>query len=433
MSTCIFWFRRDLRLEDNAGLFYALKENKQVLPVFIFDSNILDKLSDKSDKRVDFIHAAISNLNNQLQKLGSSLQVYTGSPNAVFKKICNEYNITSVYLNHDYEPDTIKRDDEIKTFLTSKKIVFKTYKDQCVFEKNEVTKDDGLPYTIFTPYSVKWKKKLNAFYQKSYPTHLYFKNFQKSSPSKIPSLQDIGFIKTDVQFSLPIIDELIISKYTEQRDYPSIKGTTQLSVHLRFGTISIRKLAQVAGKLNQTWLNELIWRDFYMMILFHFPHVTEGAFKPKYNYIQWRNNENEFYAWCKGETGYPIVDAGMHELNTTGFMHNRVRMIVASFLVKHLLIDWRWGEAYFAQKLLDFDLSANNGGWQWAASSGCDAAPYFRVFNPYEQTKKFDPKLQYIKKWLPDYDELTYITPIVEHKFARERVLSVYKKALGDK
>ncbi|HXU26036.1 MAG TPA: deoxyribodipyrimidine photo-lyase, partial [Bacteroidia bacterium] len=188
MSTCIFWFRRDLRLEDNAGLFYALKENKQVLPVFIFDSNILDKLSDKSDKRVDFIHAAISNLNNQLQKLGSSLQVYTGSPNAVFKKICNEYNITSVYLNHDYEPDTIKRDDEIKTFLTSKKIVFKTYKDQCVFEKNEVTKDDGLPYTIFTPYSVKWKKKLNAFYQKSYPTHLYFKNFQKSSPSKIPSL-----------------------------------------------------------------------------------------------------------------------------------------------------------------------------------------------------------------------------------------------------
>ncbi len=431
MSISIFWFRRDLRLEDNAGLYHALKNNKEVLPIFIFDTEILNKLVDKSDQRVDFIHQALSSLSQQVQKHGSSLRVYIGEPFKIFKEICAEYKVTSVYTNNDYEPDAIKRDKKIQEFLVSKKIQFKFYKDQCVFEKNEVTKDDGLPYTIFTPYSVKWKKKLSQFYEKSYPTSLYAKNLYQTKPFAIPSLQKIGFKKTKVKYFPPVINEVLISKYTEQRNFPAIKGTTQLSVHLRFGTVSIRHLLQKARRLNETWLNELIWRDFYMMVLFHFPYVAESAFKSQYNFIDWRNNEKEFDAWCQGKTGYPIVDAGMKELNETGFMHNRVRMIVASFLVKHLLIDWRWGEAYFAQKLLDFDLSANNGGWQWAASSGCDAVPYFRIFNPYEQTRRFDPELKYIKKWLPNYDELTYIKPIVEHSFARIRASDTFKTSLG--
>ena len=431
MKINIFWFRRDLRLHDNAGLYHALKKNQNVLPVFIFDTTILNQLEDKQDKRVHFIHSAISNLHEQLQKLKSSIQVFHGEPLQIFKQLITKYNIVSVYANHDYEPTAIERDKQVEDFLQSNGIEFKTYKDQCIFEKNEVTKDDGLPYTVFTPYANKWKKKLNDFYIKSYPNKIYFSNFYKCRPFDIPSLKEIGFKETDFTFSLPTIDEEIISRYTQQRDFPAIHGTLRLSVHLRFGTVSIRMLAQKAVRLNNTWLNELIWRDFYMMILFQFPHVVNGAFKPAYNKITWRNNEKEFDAWCNGKTGYPIVDAGMNELNKTGFMHNRVRMIVASFLVKHLLIDWRWGEAYFAQKLLDFDLSANNGGWQWAASSGCDAAPYFRVFNPYEQTKKFDSKLEYIKKWVPNFNELDYPQPIVGHAFARQRVLKAYKEALN--
>jgi len=285
---------------------------------------------------------------------------------------------------------------------------------------------------VFTPYMRKWKSKLSSFYLKSYPTEKYFSNFLKTKKLQFPSLKSIGFEKTDIQFSIPVLDKKIIANYNEQRNFPAIEGTTRLSVHLRFGTVSIRKLANLALKLNDQWMNELIWRDFYMMILFHFPHVVKESFKKKYDRIPWRNNEKEFEAWCNGQTGYPIVDAGMRQLNITGFMHNRVRMIVASFLVKHLLIDWRWGEAYFAEKLLDFDLSANNGGWQWAASSGCDAAPYFRVFSPEAQTLRFDPKLEYIRKWVPEFEELNYPNPIVEHKFARERVLNTYKKALGN-
>jgi deoxyribodipyrimidine photo-lyase len=431
MQIAIFWFRRDLRLHDNAGLFHALKNNPKVLPVFIFDTDILDKLEDKYDRRVHFIHEAITSLQKDLQKFGSSIKVYHGKPSEVFKKIITEYKVVNVYANHDYEPAAIARDNEIKHFLQTNNITFNTYKDQCVFEKQEVTKDDGLPYTVFTPYANKWKKKWNDFYIKPYPNKLYFDNFYKCDPFKTPSLKELGFKETSLIFSMPVIDEEIITHYTQRRDFPSIPGTSRLSVHLRFGTISIRALVQKALQLNTVWLNELIWRDFYMMILFHFPYVTEGAFKPPYNRITWRNNEKEFDAWCKGKTGYPIVDAGMNELNETGFMHNRVRMITASFLVKHLLIDWRWGEAYFAKKLLDFDLSANNGGWQWAASSGCDAAPYFRVFSPYEQTKKFDAALAYIKRWVPGHMELDYPQPIVEHGFARQRVLQVYKEALA--
>lgn len=427
----VFWFRRDLRLEDNAGLYHALKSGDIILPIFIFDPDILNKLFNQEDKRVDFIHQSILNLNNQLLHLGSSLKVFHSTPIKVFEELLREYRIHKVYTNRDYEPYAIERDNAIKLFLKSKTVDFKTYKDQCIFEKDEIVKDDGKPYTIFTPYSKKWKLKLNNFYLKSYPTEKYFNSFLQTKPFVIPTLLDIGFRKTNLIIPPKDISVNIVAKYKEQRDFPAIKGTSVLSVHLRFGTMSIRSLAQRAMQLSDTWLNELIWRDFYMMILWHFPHVQKFSFKKQYDRIEWRNNEDEFKAWCEGKTGFPIVDAGMRELNQTGFMHNRVRMIVASFLVKDLLIDWRWGEAYFAEKLLDFDLSANNGGWQWAAGSGCDAAPYFRVFNPIEQTKKFDAKLEYIKKWIPEFDTLNYPPPIVNHSFARTRAINAYKKALS--
>jgi deoxyribodipyrimidine photo-lyase len=428
----VFWFRRDLRLEDNAGLYHALKNGIPVLPVFIFDSCILEKLEDKKDRRVEFIHTTILNLKDQLAEVGSSIRILHATPMDAFKELIKEYDIETVYVNRDYEPSAINRDLEIKALLEKQTIGFKTYKDQCIFEKGEVTKDDGKPYTIFTPYSRKWKLKLNDFYVKAYPNRKLFKNFMKVKPFKVPTLNDIGFEKTDLCIPSKTISKSIVTKYKEQRDFPAINGTSHLSVHLRFGTVSIRALAKQALLLNETWLNELIWRDFYMMILHHFPHVEQSSFKSQYDRIEWRNNENEFNAWCAGKTGFPIVDAGMRELNATGFMHNRVRMIVASFLVKDLLIDWRWGEAYFAQKLLDFDLSANNGGWQWAAGSGCDAAPYFRVFNPTEQTKKFDPQYVYIKKWIPEFNTSDYPQPIVDHAAARLRVLSVYKEALAE-
>ena len=430
----IFWFRRDLRLNDNAGLYRALKAGIPVLPIFIFDKNILSKLQNKQDKRVEFIHTAITNLDAELQKLGSSLQVFYSTPDKVFKKLTTNYNIQAIYLNHDYEPYALERDNHVRLFFEKKDIAFKSYKDQCVFEKSEVTKDDGKPYTIFTPYSRKWKLKLNDFYVKPYPTEKYAFNFFKQKPAKshIQSLKDLGFESTDLVIPSTTIKKQLITNYKENRDFPAINGTSHLSVHLRFGTVSIRALAKAAQGLNETWLNELIWRDFYMMILSHFPHVAKNSFKPKYDKIMWRNNESEFKVWCEGNTGFPIVDAGMRELNTTGFMHNRVRMIVASFLVKDLLIDWRWGEAYFAEKLIDFDLSANNGGWQWAAGSGCDAAPYFRIFNPTEQIKKFDAQYEYIKKWVPEFNTAQYAKPIVDHAKARIRTLATYKMALTE-
>ncbi len=428
----LFWFRRDLRLDDNAGLYHALKNNQSVLPIFIFDKNILNKLEDKKDARVEFIYDAVINLQTQLQELGSSIKVFYSTPEKVFNELNKEYNINAVYTNHDYEPYADERDKAVKNFLAKNNIEFKTFKDQCVFEKDEVTKDDGKPYTIFTPYSRKWKLRLTDFHVKPYPNKKYFKNFIQTTAFNTPSLKDIGFEKSDLEIPGKTISKSIVTNYKEQRDFPAIKGTSKLSVHLRFGTVSIRALTKQALILNETWLSELIWRDFYMMILYHFPHAAKNSFKTQYDRIEWRNNETEFKIWCEGKTGFPIVDAGMRELNATGFMHNRVRMIVASFLVKDLLIDWRWGEAYFAQKLLDFDLSANNGGWQWAAGSGCDAAPYFRVFNPTEQTKKFDPKHEYIKKWIPEFNTSDYPQPIVDHAQARLRVLAVYKAALSD-
>lgn len=427
----LFWFRRDLRLEDNAGLYHALKNNKNVLVLFIFDTDILDRLENKEDKRVEFIHSALLKLQEQLIRAGSSLLVLHGCPAELIMKLTEKYSVKNLYCNHDYEPDTIERDKKIKELLSKKGIGFFSSKDQVVFDRSEIIKDDGTPYSIYTPYMRKWKSKLNDFYLNPYPSEKLFKNLFKTGPFTIPSLKKIGFRTTTSHFANPIFNEELISNYHESRNFPFIEGTSRLSLHLRYGTISIRQLAKKALKLNDQWLNELIWREFYMMILFHFPHVVKGAFKKQYDAIPWMNDEGLFDKWCKGETGYPIVDAGMRELNATGFMHNRVRMIAAGFLVKHLMIDWRWGEAYFAEKLTDFDLAANNGGWQWAAGSGCDAAPYFRIFNPVEQTKRFDPEFNYIRKWVPEFEELTYPKPVVDHKFARARVLATYKKTLA--
>lgn len=426
----IFWFRRDLRLDDNAGLYHALREGTPVLPIFIFDRNILDELDDRKDRRVEFIHLALQEMQEQLLKLGASLLVKYGKPKVVFEELLQVYEVKQVFTNHDYEPYARQRDAAIEKQLQEKGIPFHHYKDQVILEKDEVLKDDGKPYTVFTPYSRKWKAVLTDFHLQSYSCRKYFSNFYRQLPLSLISLEEMGFQSAGQSFPGKEWKGQLIRNYKEQRDIPSIPGTTRLSVHLRFGTISIRQLAAEAGGLNETFLNELIWRDFYQMILWHFPRVVGHAFKPEYDRIQWRNNEKEFDAWCQGQTGYPIVDAGMRELNTTGFMHNRVRMIVASFLTKHLLIDWRKGEAYFAKKLLDFDLSANNGGWQWAAGSGCDAAPYFRVFNPYLQTQKFDPELKYIRQWVPEFEELTYPRPIVVHEIARKRCLETYAAAL---
>jgi deoxyribodipyrimidine photo-lyase len=429
----IMWFRRDLRLSDNAALYHALSSGLPVVPIFIFDRHILDKLEDKHDRRVEFIYAALQNMQQKLNEIGSTLDVRFGFPEQIWEDLLSEYDVAKVFTNHDYEPYAIERDDKVRTMLAQSGITFFTYKDQVIFEKDEVTKDDGKPYTVFTPYSRKWKATLTGFYLKPYATEEYIDNFFKQQGREIPSLQQMGFSGKGGPFPERMIKAELIKKYKDQRDLPAVRGTSKLGVHLRFGTLSIRQLAAYARPLSEGFLNELIWRDFYHMILWHFPYVGRGqAFKKNYDRIAWRNNEEEFKAWCEGRTGYPIVDAGMRELNATGFMHNRVRMITASFLIKHLLIDWRWGEAYFAQKLLDFDLAANNGGWQWAASSGCDAAPYFRVFNPTLQTQKFDPKFEYIRKWVPEFESLTeYPKPIVEHSYARARVLETYKSALG--
>ncbi len=427
----IFWFRRDLRLDDNAGLFHALKGQRPVVPIFIYDIDILDQLEDKYDRRVEFINQAIQEIQSLLTVTGSTLEVYYGKPIDIFRNLLEKYSVAQVFANHDYEPYAQQRDGEVMHLLQSLDCELLTYKDQVIFEKSEVVKPDGLPYTVFTPYSRTWLKKVTDDTFVSYDTRKYFNNFFKQHPLSLPTLAQLGFHSVGGPFPAKDWKQEVIEKYKENRDIPGIEGTSKLGVHLRFGTVSVRALAAFASNINATYLNELIWREFYQMILWHFPQVGKGlAFKPAYNHIEWRNNEDEFARWCEGSTGYPIVDAGMRELNATGFMHNRVRMVTASFLTKHLLIDWRWGEAYFAQKLLDFEFASNNGGWQWAAGSGCDAAPYFRIFNPYLQTEKFDPNLAYVKKWVPEFQEFTYPKPIVDHEFARKRALEVYGKTL---
>jgi deoxyribodipyrimidine photo-lyase len=429
----IFWFRRDLRLHDNTGLYHAVQNGLPVLPIFIFDRNILDQLGQKADARVEFIHNTIQLLQHQLNRHGSGIRVFYDFPQNGFEFLTDNYNIAGVYCNHDYEPYAIERDNTIRDQLRRQAVSFHSFKDQVIFEKDEIVKDDHGPYSVFTPYSRKWKSVLSEEHLREHTHKDPFKNLLRFSADAIPSLNSMGFQKTGRHFPEASPDDKLMEAYDKRRDFPALASTSRLGVHLRFGTISIRNLVSKALKLNHTYLNELIWREFYQMILWNFPRVGRGeAFRVEYDTIRWRNNEEEFGRWCTGTTGYPIVDAGMRELNATGFMHNRVRMIVASFLSKHLLIDWRWGEAYFAEKLLDFELASNNGGWQWAAGSGCDAAPYFRIFNPYLQTKKFDPDLAYIRRWVPELEEFSYPKPIVEHEFARERCLRVYSEALKE-
>jgi deoxyribodipyrimidine photo-lyase len=421
----IFWFRRDLRLDNNAGLYHSLRENENVLPLFIFDTGILDDL-DQKDSRVEFILESLKTLHAGLCEAGSSILILHGSPEDIFRQL----NPASVYANRDYEPYAKTRDTAVAEILKSKGIPFQTFKDHVIFEKDEVNKADGSPYTVFTPYSKQWKSRFGQLNYKPYPVRKYFSSLTKTGALPIPNLTDIGFKKTGLEFPPRIVRSSVIRRYEETRDFPALDGTSRLSVHLRFGTISIRRVVKAAINSSEVWLNELIWRDFYSMILDHFPRVAYNSFKPAYDRIPWRNEETEFEKWCAGRTGYPLVDAGMRELNATGFMHNRVRMVTASFLTKHLLTDWRWGETYFARKLLDYDLASNNGGWQWAAGSGCDAAPYFRVFNPALQLEKFDRERKYVRKWLPELETADYPPPIVEHVFARNRAISTYRKAL---
>lgn len=428
----IFWFRRDLRFFDNSGFFHALNSGKPVLPVFIFDQNILDKLEKPSDLRVQFIHEALIAIQNQFIVSGSGIKFFYTTPTVAFTKLLTEFNISTVFTNHDYEPYALKRDEEINDLLLSNGVCLKTFKDQVIFEKLEVKKDDGSPYTVFTPYARKWKAHLDANPIVHFPSEKLLQNLFKHNDCYMPSLASMGFCEEVWQFPPTSVPDDLVKGYTERRNFPAIEGTSHFGVHLRFGTLSIRKLVLYAKSLNETFLNELIWRDFYHMILSNFPHVGLGrSFKKVYDNIEWRDNEADFEKWCTGQTGYPIVDAGMRELLSTGFMHNRVRMITASFLTKHLLIDWRWGEAWFASKLLDYDMAANNGGWQWASGSGCDAAPYFRIFNPALQTEKFDKQGKYIKKWVPEFDTLQYVQPMVVHEMARKRCLETYAKFLG--
>ncbi len=427
----LFWHRRDLRAHDNAGLHAALTVGRNVQPIFIFDSNILNRLP-KEDQRIDFIHQALIKLDKIYQEFGTRLWVFYGDPLEVYQQLTQQYSIQSLYTNRDYESYAKIRDKGIFDLMESKGIPFIGKKDHVIFEKNEVLKADKTPYTVFTPYSKIWKKNLINYHHKAYPVDKQQSNFRKTDVAVWNSVYDNGFISTNTIFSEPDFDKSIIKNYKEQRDFPAKNATTRLSVHLRFGTVSIRECVTKALEIqSETWLNELIWRDFYQTILFHFPHVETSCFRSKYEKVEWEKNEEHFAAWCIGKTGYPLVDAGMRELNATGFMHNRVRMVVASFLTKHLLLDWRWGEAYFAEKLLDFDLAANNGGWQWAAGCGTDAAPYFRVFNPTAQLERFDKNLVYVKKWVSEFGTTVYPEPIVEHKFARQRALDRYKEALS--
>lgn len=430
----VFWFRRDLRLEDNVGFYKALSGKFPVLPIFIFDTEILERLP-KADARVTFIFETLQDIRSELQNHGSSIAIYLGAPVNVFKDIISDFEVQNVITNRDYEPYAIKRDKEIEEFLSEKEIGFYTFKDQVIFEKDEIVKDDGNPYVVYTPYSKKWLEKFEAsIHAKTYDASKKSNNLYQHSRLPNLTLDDLGFIKSAIKVKPYDISESTIENYQNTRNFPAnTEGTSHISPHLRFGTVSIRSLVTNALKIkNITYLKELIWREFFMQILWHFPETVDKSFKPKYDRIEWQNNEEAFEAWKEGKTGYPFVDAGMRQLNETGYMHNRVRMIVASFLCKHLLIDWRWGEAYFAEKLLDYEQSSNVGNWQWAAGSGVDAAPYFRIFNPTTQIEKFDKNQVYLKRWLPDFGTKKYPEPIVNHKDARERCLHRYKSALNN-
>ena len=426
----VFWFRRDLRLDDNLGLNAALSSGLKVIPIFIFDTEIINKL-EKNDLRIKMIHAALVKLNDAMLGNRCNVGMYLGNPKAVFESLLKKYKIKSVYTNRDYEPYALERDKSIKSFLEKKNVTYKSFKDQVIFEKDEVVKDDGNPYKVYTPYSRKWIETLNA---RGFETCKSETKLNSLASLELPylTLKEIGF--DEKEFDIPIfnINSKTIEKYEETRNFPYLNSTSRIGAHLRFGFVSIRKLVEKAHKKsNKTYLKELIWREFFMQILWHFPYTQEKSFKPKYDRIKWLNNDEEFKKWCEGNTGYPLVDAGMRELNQTGFMHNRVRMLVGSFLCKHLLIDWRWGEKYFAKKLLDYEMSSNVGNWQWVAGCGVDASPYFRIFNPKEQIKKFDKDFKYIKKWVPEFQSSLYPKEIIDHKFARNRCLETFKAAVA--
>jgi deoxyribodipyrimidine photo-lyase len=426
----LFWLRRDLRLEDNVGLARALSMGFKVQLLFIFDSFILNRLQDKDDARVTFLHQRLDLLKTELREHGADLWVRFGTVLNVFEQICSENHVHAVLTNHDYEPSALRRDAEVKKYLETKGILFESSKDQVVFEKSEILSGQGTPYTVFTPYKKKWLEKIHQNPLETAPFDVH--SLHKTSSEPLISLSQIGFIESSIRFPSTKIHPSVVQNYDKTRDIPSLDaGTTHLGLHFRFGTISPRKAVRAAFKLNDTWLSELIWREFFMQILFHFPHVVDSSFRKEYDKIAWRDSDEDFSKWCQGLTGYPLVDAGMRELNATGYMHNRVRMVVASFLCKHLLIYWHRGERYFARKLLDYDLSANNGNWQWAAGTGCDAAPYFRIFNPASQLKKFDPDFKYVKKWVPEFGTSNYPEPMVVHEKARERALRMYKQGLG--
>lgn len=423
------WFRRDLRLEDNTALYHALNSGLSVVPVFIFDKEILDQLSDKSDARVTFIHDCLEAINQQLKKYNASVLVKYGKPLEVWKELLAEFKAEAIYLNHDYEPYAIQRDEAVKKLFEKGKKTFHSFRDHVIFEKDEIQKADHTPYHVFTPYSKIWFAKLTPERYQAFPSE---KKLNKMADFQFPkvSLKEIGFTASKIQVPKVDFSKATLSGYEKYRNSPGDDKTSKAGAHLRFGTVSIRELVRQSLPISQQYLTELAWREFFVQILFHHPEVVHQSFKPAYDNIQWENDEKMFEAWCEGKTGYPLVDAGMRELNQTGFMHNRVRMVVASFLCKHLMIDWRWGEAYFAQKLLDYDLSANNGNWQWAAGTGCDAAPYFRIFNPESQTERFDKEMKYIKRWIPGFQPDRYLPPIIDHKFARERALKVYKQGI---
>lgn len=422
-----FWFRRDLRLEDNCALFQALKANDPVLPVFIFDSRILKSLP-RADARVEFIHRTLEELHSAFEDQGSGLQVYHGDPVEIWPQILREFKLKAIYCNEDYEPYARERDARVQTAAEKAGARFESFKDQVIFAKDEVVKDSGDPYRVYTPYSRRWLARLTDADLKSYSAN--FKGLAQREANGPPSLKELGFKKSNIELPGKSVKKSVFAEYARKRDLMGVPATSRLGLHLRFGTISVRKLVRVVRPLSEVYLKELIWREFFMQILFHFPKSATASFNPRYDNIKWRDDEGEFERWKSGATGYPIVDAGMRELKQTGFMHNRARMITASFLTKHLLIDWRWGERYFAQTLLDFDLSANVGNWQWAAGSGCDAAPYFRVFNPYLQAKKFDADGAYVKKWVPEFGSPAYPEPMVDHEHARRRALKIYKEGL---
>ena len=426
----IFWFRRDLRLDDNHALFKALKSGYDVLPIFIFDSNITNKLN-QNDHRLNYINNVLDGLNKRLSENKKKIYIYKGDPIEIISKLIIKLKIKEIYLNKDYEPYAIDRDDKIEKLCVANNVSYNSFKDHVIFEEDQIVKKDGTPYVVYTPYSRKWIEKFQSNQLDSYPSELNLGGFVDSDKIReVNYLMD--FEKNIISPKTYNLNKDVIDKYEETRNFPALDSTSRIGVNLRFGTVSTRKIVKTSSeRSNNTFLKELIWREFFIQILWHFPHTTEKSFKDKYERIEWRNDMDDFKLWCDGKTGYPIVDAGMNQLNKTGFMHNRLRMVVGSFLCKHLLIDWKLGEKYFADKLFDYEQASNVGNWQWVAGCGVDAAPYFRIFNPEEQQKKFDKELQFIKKWIPNYDKDNYINKIVDHKFARERCLNTYKKALN--